>query len=92
MKMNTKASGKGIEVGPRALPVPAHTPPASKVTPLMPKAKTSSKPGLIMAARVAAEAGMTAHRSHRAATLIKKKVKFSSYIRIFRVEQLQSHI
>jgi hypothetical protein len=25
-------------------------------------------------------------------TLIKKKIKFSSYIRKFRVEQLQSHI
>jgi hypothetical protein len=25
-------------------------------------------------------------------TLIKKKIKFSSYIRIFRVEQLQSQI
>jgi hypothetical protein len=27
-----------------------------------------------------------------AGTLIKKKIKFSSYIRKFRVEQLQSHI
>jgi hypothetical protein len=57
----------------------------------MPKAEASSKPGQIRAARIAAEAGMTAHRSHRAATLIKKKVKFSSYIRKFRVEQLESH-
>jgi hypothetical protein len=30
--------------------------------------------------------------SHQAYTLIKKKIKFSSYIRKFRVEQLQSHI
>jgi hypothetical protein len=29
---------------------------------------------------------------HRPATLIKKKIKFSSYIRKFRIEQLQSHI
>ncbi len=29
---------------------------------------------------------------YKQCTLIKKKIKFSSYIRIFRVEQLQSHI
>jgi hypothetical protein len=35
-------------VGPRALPVPAHTPPASKVTPLMmPDGEAISKPALI---------------------------------------------
>jgi hypothetical protein len=30
--------------------------------------------------------------SNSSPTLIKKKIKFSSYIRIFRMEQLQSHI
>ncbi len=32
------------------------------------------------------------HAKKREGTLIKKKIKFSSYVRKFRVEQLQCHI
>ncbi len=32
------------------------------------------------------------NKSHKTSTLIKKKNKFSSYIRKFRIQQLQSHI
>jgi hypothetical protein len=38
------------------------------------------------------ETGMVSFDIEYTGTLIKNKIKFSSYIRIFRVEQLQSHI
>jgi hypothetical protein len=41
---------------------------------------------------VAAGKRIACWKIHSGNTLIKKKIKFSSYIRKFRVEQLQSHI
>ncbi len=53
--------------------------------------------GMEMGGQVAREMGQLSgfesrHLSKMQNALIKKKIKFSSYIRKFRVEQLQSHI
>jgi hypothetical protein len=39
-----------------------------------------------------AQVNLTDTRRYWAGTVLKKKIKFSSYIRKFRMEQLQSHI